>query len=78
MPLSKERSELTAETSDPIGVRDLLRPPVPPFYRVGVRAATWLGGTGLRASLPLEDSRTSPCLWDAWQLRTPTQYGRSG
>ena len=38
MPLSKGRSELTAETSDPIGVRDLLRPPDPPFYRVGVRS----------------------------------------
>ena len=38
MPLSKGRSEQTAETSDPIGVRDLLRPPGSPFYRVGVRS----------------------------------------
>ena len=33
MPLSKGGSELTAETSDPIGVRDLLHPAGPPFVR---------------------------------------------
>ena len=38
MPLSKGRLVLTAETSDPIWVRDLLRPPGPPFFRVGVRS----------------------------------------
>ena len=38
MPLSKGRPVLTAETADPIGVRDLLRPPGLPFFRVGVRS----------------------------------------
>ena len=45
--LRKGSSELTAEAADPpIGVRDLLRHPDPPFTVWGSRAATCPGGTG--------------------------------
>ena len=36
--LRKGSSMSTVEASDPIGVRDLLRPPGLPFFRVGVRS----------------------------------------